>query len=255
VAVNCPAVPETLLESELFGHRRGSWTGAICDREGLFVSADGGTLLLDEVGETSPTFQAKLLRVLQEGEVRPVGGERHRTVDVRVVAVTNRDLKGAVQTGAFREDLYYRLAVLTIRVPPLRDRREDVAPLARHFLAECAARTGRSPRSLTAGALRLLESCAWPGNVRELQNAIRSAHALCAGRPSLTARDFPDLHLGAPATPSPPLGAVLPLDEAERREIRKALARCENKVGEAAGLLRIHRSTLYRKLKRYGMQP
>jgi transcriptional regulator with GAF, ATPase, and Fis domain len=255
VAVNCAAVPETLLESELFGHRRGSWTGAVSDREGLFVAADGGTLFLDEVGETSPAFQAKLLRVLQEGEVRPVGGERTRKVDVRVVAATNQDLVGAVRAGTFREDLYYRLAVLTIRVPPLRERCDDVASLARHFLAECVARTGRSPRSLTTGALRVLESHSWPGNVRELENTIRSAHTLCAGRSSLTARDFPELHPRATRAPSSHFGAVQPLDEAERREIRKALAHCGDKVGEAAELLGIHRSTLYRKLARYGMRP
>ncbi|HEX2485069.1 MAG TPA: sigma 54-interacting transcriptional regulator, partial [Myxococcota bacterium] len=180
VAVNCAAFPDTLLESELFGHVRGSFTGAERDKQGLFELADRGTLFLDEVGETSAPFQAKLLRALQEREVRPVGGTRARKIDVRLVAATNRDLRAAVGKGAFREDLYYRLAVFPIAVPPLRARTEDVLALAAHFLALHGEREGASGCRFSREAERLLLSYRWPGNVRELENEVQRALALAA---------------------------------------------------------------------------
>ena len=177
---NCAAIPETLLESELFGHKRGSFTGAIADRKGHFVAADGGTIFLDEIGDMSPTMQTKLLRVLQDGEVRPVGGQETFHVDVRVIAATNRDLREMVGKGRFREDLYFRLAVLEIRLPPLRDRKEDIPILAEYFLARAIGEAKREV-ALSPQALESLVAHSWPGNVRELENEIRRAVALCDG--------------------------------------------------------------------------
>ncbi len=255
VALNCAAVPDPLLESELFGHRRGSWTGATADREGLFRAAHGGTLFLDEVGDTSPAMQAKLLRALQEGEVRPLGAERAVKVDVRLIAATHRDLKAAVAAGAFRQDLYYRLAVLTLRVPLLRDRGDDVLRIADHLLARLSQGAG-PPRTFTDGARRALLAHAWPGNVRELENALKRAHALAAGRLTLTARDFAGLAGESPARreTAPPNGPAGTLDELERQAIVRALAACGGKVTPAAKTLGIDRSTLYRKLKKYGLR-
>ncbi len=174
LAENCAAVPENLLESELFGHVRGSFTGAFADRSGHFVAAHGGTVFLDEIGDMPLSMQAKLLRVLQEGEVRPVGSNKVQKVDVRVVAATNKDLPAMCRAGTFREDLYFRLNVVTLRLPPLRERKGDVAHLARHFLARCNAEAGRATR-LSDAALAALEAWRWPGNVRELENVIRRA--------------------------------------------------------------------------------
>jgi Nif-specific regulatory protein len=178
VALNCAAFPDTLLESELFGHAKGAFTGADRAKDGLMALADGGTLFLDEVGETSVALQAKLLRALQEREVRPLGGTRSRRVDVRVVAATNRDLSGEIALGRFRADLYWRLAVFPIRVPPLRERRDDVLALARHFLAQHGAREGRPGCRLSREAEELLLAHHWPGNVRELENEMLRALAL-----------------------------------------------------------------------------
>lgn len=180
-AVNCAAVPAQLLESELFGHRRGSFTGAIADREGHFVAADGGTVFLDEIGDMPLEMQAKLLRVLQDGEVRPVGSNQVRRVDVRVVAATHRDLEALCAERRFRQDLLFRLNVVTLRLPPLRERAGDVAPLARHFLRRIGAELGR-PLELDPGALAALEAWSWPGNVRELENELRRAAVFSAGR-------------------------------------------------------------------------
>ncbi len=179
LAQNCAALPEALLESELFGHVRGAFTGADRARRGLFEEADGGTLFLDEVGETNPAIQAKLLRVLQEGEVRPVGSSTSRRIDVRVIVATNRDLRQDVQDGRFRLDLYYRLRVFPIRLPPLRERRQDIAPLALHFLERLGDEESRQVPGFSPQALRMLERYPWPGNVRELQNEIHRL-VLCA---------------------------------------------------------------------------
>jgi DNA-binding NtrC family response regulator len=175
VAVNCAAIPDTLLESELFGHRKGAFTGASADRAGLFRQANGGTLFLDEIGDLPLSLQAKLLRVLQDREVRSVGAERSEPVDVRVLAATHRDLREAIARREFREDLFYRLAVIELHVPPLSDRVEDIVPLAEHFLQEHARRIGRPVRGFTGAALKMLEGYAWPGNVRELQNVVERA--------------------------------------------------------------------------------
>ena len=181
VAVNCGAIPDALLESELFGHRRGAFTGAVADKQGLFQEADGGTLFLDEIGELPTALQVKLLRALQEREVRPVGATRTDEVDVRLIAATNRDLKRAIVDRTFREDLYYRLCVLELTLPPLVDRTEDILPLAEHFLRAANAKVGRSVKGLSGTAEKLLVSYAWPGNIRELQNTIERAVVLANG--------------------------------------------------------------------------
>jgi transcriptional regulator with GAF, ATPase, and Fis domain len=188
VSENCAAIPETLLESVLFGHVRGAFTGAVRDHPGHFVSADGGTLFLDEIGDMPVSMQVKLLRALQEGEVRPVGGSRVRKVDVRVIAATNQDLEQRVRDGAFREDLFFRLNVLRIALPPLRQRGEDAVLLARRFLAAASARQGR-PLRLGAQAEDLMRKASWPGNVRQLQNEIQRVAALCDG-PEVGPGDF-----------------------------------------------------------------
>jgi transcriptional regulator with PAS, ATPase and Fis domain len=190
VAVNCAAFPEALLESELFGHKRGAFTGADRDKSGLFESANGGTLFLDEIGETTRPFQAKLLRVLQEREVRPIGSSRTRKIDVRVIAATNRNLRREASDAQFRPDLYYRLAVFPIHLPPLRERPLDILPLADHFLARYASRDGRPTAPLSAESRHLLQSYAWPGNVRELENEIQRALAVSEAGSELTPAQF-----------------------------------------------------------------
>ena len=182
LAENCAAIPAGLLESELFGHVKGAFTGAVAGRDGHFVAADGGTLFLDEIGDMPLTMQSKLLRVLERGEVRPVGSETARSVDVRVVAASHRDLVAMVAAGEFRQDLYYRLHVVRIELPPLRGRGEDIALLAHHFLAAEGVRMGRQDVELTAGALEALAAAPWPGNVRQLENEIRRAVALSGGK-------------------------------------------------------------------------
>ncbi|MCM2335139.1 MAG: sigma-54 dependent transcriptional regulator, partial [Anaeromyxobacteraceae bacterium] len=246
VAVDCGAVTETLLESELFGHVKGAFTGATADRVGLFEAAGGGTLFLDEVGETSLAMQAKLLRAIQEREVRRVGESVSRRVDVRVVAATNRDLAAAVAAGRFRQDLLYRLKVVEVRVPPLRERPEDLLPLARSLLASAARRTGRRLTGLTAAAAEALQRHAWPGNVRELENALERAAALAAG-PRVDVADLPEevRHPGRPA----PAPGVRPLEEVEREAILAALQANGGHQGRTAAALRIGTATLHRKLK------
>jgi two-component system response regulator HydG len=251
VAVNCGALTETLLESELFGHARGSFTGAERDRPGLFEAAGGGTLFLDEVGEVSPGMQVKLLRALQEREVRRVGENRARPVDVRVVAATNRNLAEEVAAGRFRQDLYYRLRVIELRVPPLRDRAEDVLPLARVFLAETARRMGRKVTGFTPRAADQLLRYPWPGNVREVQNAVEHAVALCAGS-RVEVEDLPEELRSAMPRPRP-AGRARPLDEVEREYILAAVENAGGNRTRAAADLGIGLATLKRKLRRYAL--
>jgi two-component system, NtrC family, response regulator HydG len=250
VAVNCAAVTESLLESELFGHARGAFTGAAHDRPGLFEAASGGTLFLDEVGEVPLAMQAKLLRALQEKEVRRVGENQSRKVDVRVVAATNRHLLEEVNAGRFRQDLYYRLRVIELRVPPLRERREDILPLARLLLAEASERLGRRVGSFSPQAADQLLRYAWPGNVRELGNAIERAVALCEG-PRVEQDDLPEEVRSAPPSFLPG-SSPRTLEDMEREYILAVLARNEGNRSRTAEQLDIGLATLYRKLKQYG---
>ncbi len=248
VAVNCAAIPETILESELFGHERGAFTGANVRREGRFAKASGGTLFLDEIGELSPAVQVKLLRVLQDGEYEPLGGNTVRA-DVRVVAATNRDLFGEVTAGRFREDLYYRLNVIAVTAPPLRARREDVPLLIDHFLGIYCAKNGRPRLKPTRGALERMVDYGWPGNVRELENVIERAVVLCRGD-LLTEADLPESVAKAEHAPSSQLSFPLgtPLQEIELRVIRETLRHAKGDKSVAAQLLGISTRTIYRKL-------
>jgi DNA-binding NtrC family response regulator len=252
IAVNCGAITETLLESELFGHARGAFTGATSDRPGLFEAANGGTLLLDEVGEVSPGMQVKLLRALQEREIRRVGENRNRRVDVRILAATNRDLAHGVAGGAFRQDLYYRLKVVELHVPPLRERRDDVLPLARVLLADAALRMKRKISSLAPGAADQLLRHEWPGNVRELENAMERAVALARGS-RVELEDLPEEIRQAFPMPVATRGTVRPLDEVEKEYILAALEVNSGNQTHTAAQLRIGAATLYRKLKSYGL--
>ncbi|AUX46363.1 Fis family transcriptional regulator [Sorangium cellulosum] len=254
VAVNCAAIPEALLESELFGHTRGAFTGASHDRAGLFEAARGGTLLLDEVGEIPPGMQAKLLRALQERQVRRVGENTSRPVDARILAATNRDLAADAAAGRFRKDLYYRLRVIEIHLPPLRERREDIAPLARALLAAASRRLDRPVAGFTPEAEAALERHVWPGNVRELENAVEHAVALATGDVA-GLDDLPDdVRGGGVAGGVDATGGGAPartLEEVERRAILAALDRHGGNQARAAAELGIGASTLYRKLRSY----
>jgi two-component system, NtrC family, response regulator len=258
VAVNCKALAPGVLESELFGHERGAFTGAERARPGLFEQADGGTLFLDEIGEVEPGFQTKLLRVLQERRVQRVGGSEEKPIDVRIVAATNRDLRAEIAAGRFREDLYFRLAVIPIHLPPLRERREDVLPLAHHFLARWNRELSRSVAGWTPEVERWLLAHAWPGNVRELENAIERGVVLARG----DRIGFDDLLLDAPGE-EPRAEAEAPeaggaslqefLDSAAAERIRRVLEQTGGKRVEAARRLGIDRATLYRLMRRYGI--
>ncbi|RKH67044.1 sigma-54-dependent transcriptional regulator [Corallococcus llansteffanensis] len=252
VRFNCAALAPELAEAELFGHAKGAFTGAVRLRRGLFREADGGTLLLDEVGELALPLQAKLLRVLQEGEVRPLGEDRAFPVDVRVLASTHRDLPQRVTEGRFREDLYYRLKVVTLQVPPLRSRPEDIAALARHFLARHTERFRMPPVALTPALLERLTAYRWPGNVRELENALESAVVLSADGTL-----DPDLLPGGSdvSAPQVPSGATLRerMDAHEREIILAALAASQGQRTEAARTLGIGRATLHDKLRKHGL--
>ncbi|RKH13483.1 sigma-54-dependent Fis family transcriptional regulator [Corallococcus praedator] len=252
VRFNCAALTPELAEAELFGHARGAFTGAVRPRKGLFREADGGTLLLDEVGELALPLQAKLLRVLQEGEVRPVGEDRALPVDVRVLAATHRDLPQRVAEGHFREDLYYRLKVVTLQVPALRSRPEDIAALAKHFLARHTERFRMPPVPLTPALLERLTAYRWPGNVRELENVLESAVVLSPDG-TLDPELLPG-GPGAPATPGP-TGATLRerMDTHERELILAALATAQGQRTEAARALGIGRATLHDKLRKHGL--
>jgi DNA-binding NtrC family response regulator len=248
IAVNCAAIPETILEAELFGHERGAFTGALSRREGRFAKASGGTLFLDEIGELSAAVQVKLLRVLQEGEYEPVGGDTVRA-DVRTVAATNKDLRAEVAAGRFREDLFYRLNVIAITAPPLRSRREDIPLLVDHFLGVYCAKNNRSRLEAPRDVLQILTDYSWPGNVRELENVVERAVVLCRGD-RLTPDDLPESIQKEPgAEPSSLTFSVgTPLDEVERRLIRETLRHARGDKSVAAQLLGISTRTIYRKL-------
>jgi DNA-binding NtrC family response regulator len=248
VAVNCAAIPESILEAELFGHERGAFTGAIAKREGRFARARGGTLFLDEIGELSPAVQVKILRVLQEGEYEPVGGHTVKA-DARIVAATNRDLVSEVEAGRFREDLYYRLNVIAVTAPPLRARREDIPLLVDHFLGVYCTKNGRARLTIPSEVLRKLMDYSWPGNVRELENVVERAAVLCRAE-SVSLSDLPDAV--ASATPRPPSELTFaigtPLSEVEQRMIRDTLSHTGGDKSLAAQLLGISTRTIYRKL-------
>ena len=252
ISINCGAITESLLESELFGHKRGSFTGANADRLGLFETANHGTLLLDEIGDLPMGMQVKLLRVLQEREIRRVGESTNRPVDVRVLAATNRDLASEVEAGRFRHDLYYRLKVVEIPVPPLRQRRSDILPLARVMLADAASRMGRDISGLTPRAADQLLRFLWPGNVRELENAMERAAALARDR-WVDLDDLPTEINMALAGPVLGEGEVQPLREVEKAYILSVLARNEGNQTLTARQLKIGSATLYRKLKKWGV--
>ena len=253
VAVNCVALPETLIESELFGHEKGAFTGADTRRPGAFERADGGTIFLDEIGEMNPVAQTKLLRVLQEREIQPIGASATRRIDVRVIAATNANLEDALQKGKFRKDLYYRLAVFPIEIPPLRERREDIPVLANHFLKKYAERANRSIGGLSNATVRTLLQYAWPGNVRELENAIERA-VLLETTAVLQVDSLPPELLHLPVRKdSLDSEAILPLETVERRHLVHALDASQNNVARAARGLGINRATLYRKMKKHGL--
>ncbi|KQX25901.1 MULTISPECIES: sigma-54-dependent transcriptional regulator [unclassified Sphingomonas] len=275
ITVNCAAIPANLVESELFGHERGAFTGAFERRPGLFANAHGGTIFLDEIGDLPADAQAKLLRVLQSGEIRPLGAAHPRQVSVRVVAATNRRLSDDVARGRFREDLFYRLAVVPVTLPPLRDRGSDIAPLAVHLLERIARQLGLASLAIDASAIELLEAYDWPGNVRQLHNVLFRAAIFCGGD-TLSAADFPRLREG-PADPQPaanddapvaamavrPAGSVAlfgadghvrPIEEIEADLIRMAIGHYRGRMTEVARRLRIGRSTLYRKLGELGIE-
>ena len=301
IVVNCGAIPENLVESILFGHEKGSFTGAVDRRVGKFQEADGGTLFLDEIGELPLDAQVKLLRALQDGEIDPVGSKKPVKVDFRLISATNRNMIQLVRDGKFREDLYYRMNVFPIWVPPLRERLNDVAELAQHFLARFAAEEGKRISGISEDALRLLKTYPWPGNVRQLENAIFRAIVLADG-PELTVAEFPQIaahvtgfETAVPPAPAPAakpggfkgpalLGAegiipqtmeirvggngsalgipvvteagdIRPLDEIEADMIRLALGRYRGHMTEVAKRLKIGRSTLYRKMQEYGLEP
>jgi two-component system nitrogen regulation response regulator NtrX len=257
VEVNCAAIPEELIESELFGHMKGSFTGAMADRRGKFELADGGTLFLDEIGDMSLKTQAKVLRALQEQVVEPVGGANSVRVDVRVLAATNKDLTTEIRMGRFREDLYFRLNVIPIFVPPLRDRPDDILLLAEHFMTELSVEYGRRPKKFDSGAAAGLRSFRWPGNVRELRNVVERLMIMVRGDViALNDLSFLDGMAGAvPDGPAP----VVPLHEArdqfERDYILRALAAQQGNISRTAEVLGVERSNLYRKMRGFGIAP
>ena len=250
VAVSCAALAETLLESELFGHEKGSFTGATERKRGKFEMADGGTIFLDEIGDISPKLQGDLLRVLQERTFYRVGGSEEVRVDVRVIAATHVDLQAAVAEGKFRDDLYYRLNVIEIRIPPLRERREDIPLLARHFLERLSHELGKDVGEITESALKVLMDYNWPGNVRELENAVERALVTCRGQ-ELTDEDFSFLARNGLANRAWAIPAGMTLQEMEKQLITATLERTGGNIKESASILGIDRSTMYEKIKRY----
>ena len=262
VAENCGALPDELLESELFGHKRGAFTGASDDRVGLFELADGGTVFLDEIGEISPAFQVKLLRVLQEGEIRPLGSNKRRKVDVRVVTATNRDLEAEVRAGRFREDLYYRLATFTIELPPLRDRREDIAVLAHALLEDLQTQLGKRVGGISRESLACLEAYPWPGNVRELQNELKRMLVLAQDDVLDANLLSPRILHAADAVQAEDLSIICQtegslkerMEALEARIIKETLIRHRWNKTRAAEELGLSRVGLRSKLERYGLE-
>ncbi len=258
VAINCAAIPAELIESELFGHERGAFTGAIAQQIGKFEQANTGTLFLDEIGDMPPALQAKLLRVLEEREFQRIGGTKTISIDIRVLTATHRDLADPAKKDAFRSDLYYRLAAFTIRIPPLRERREDIAILAHHFLKRYATAAEKTIRTISTDALQMLKQHDFPGNVRELKNAIESA-VLSETTDLLQPQSLPSYltQEGTQATTegSADTTTILPLDEVERRAIVRALKVTGGNMSDAAQRLGIGRNTLYRKLEKYNLLP
>ncbi len=252
VEVNCGALPDNLLESELFGHRAGAFTDAQEDRRGRFAQAEGGTIFLDEVGEMSPRLQVSLLRVLEQGTYQPLGAEERLEADVRVLAATNRDLTGMVDEGAFRRDLYYRIKVVSISLPPLRERREDIPLLVDHFLERFRRLKGKEISGISPEALRVVMNHEFPGNVRELENIIEHAFVLCSGD-HIQPRHLPPELAGGAAGGEQHSG--MSLEEAECHHIEQTLHRHDGDRKAAAEELGIHRTTLWRKMKKYGIEP
>ena len=251
VVVDCGMLNENLLQNELFGHQKGAFTGATALKHGLFEVADTGTLFLDEIGEVSPVLQAKLLRVLETGSFRRLGSTADQQVDVRLVAATNRDLLQMSREGTFREDLFYRLNVFPVLVPPLRERRDDIVVLARHFLRRAGHPTGE--KTLAPEALELLRAYAWPGNIRELQNVIESAVIIAEG-PVIQAQDLPVAVRGAAQCAGVDLAEDMSLEELERRYISVLLERFEGHRAKVARVLKISERNLYRKLRAYHLE-
>ncbi len=250
VAINSAAFPETLLESELFGHRRGAFTGAAANKKGIFEHANEGTVFLDEVAEMPLSMQAKLLRFLQTGEIRPVGSESTRFVDVRLITATNKNLEREVAEGRFREDLYYRLAVIPVHLPPLRERPEDIPLLARHFVERFGSRIGKRIEGIDPAAVEVLKAYAWPGNVRELENTIERGVALCRG-PRLLSEDFPERLRERKEEQRG--NAIQSLQALERAHILTTLDKVGWNRKRAAELLQISTTTLWRRLKEFGL--
>ncbi len=253
VAQNCGATPDTLIESELFGHARGSFTGAVSDRPGLFEAAEGGTLLLDEIGDASPLLQMKLLRVLQEGEAKRIGEAKSRRVDVRILAATHQPLESSVGRGGFRTDLFFRLAAVRLRLPSLRERGRDVVVLARHFLSRAAARVGAPPPELAPELVDRLMRYRWPGNVRELANGCAFAVSVAGARARVGAEHWPD----APFAEAVAEGTDLHAETRalEERRLRETLRRTHGNKTQAARALGLSRQGLLKKLRRYGLGP
>jgi two-component system, NtrC family, nitrogen regulation response regulator NtrX len=260
VEVNCAAIPEELIESELFGHVRGAFTGAVADRRGKFEVADGGTIFLDEIGDMSLKTQAKVLRVLQEQTLEAVGGTTRIRVDARVLAATNKDLQAEIRAGAFREDLYFRLNVIPIFVPPLRERQEDIPLLAEHFMAEFSREYGRRAKAFDTGAIAVLQRYGWPGNVRELRNVIERLMIMAPGD-SITGVDVTFLQQNAVGRPEPPEQAAgrqklhEARDQFERDLILRTLAEQQGNMSKTAEVLGVERSNLYRKMRAFGIAP
>jgi transcriptional regulator with PAS, ATPase and Fis domain len=252
IPINCGALPDTLLESELFGYAKGAFTGADKPTQGLFEAADRGTLFLDEIGNISPGMQSRLLRVLETGELLRLGERKVRKVDVRIVAATNADLKKAVERGSFRQDFYYRLHVMSLELPPLRDRMDDLPMLADHFLEECSRRFGKKIERFAKETLAALQAHNWPGNVRELENAVEHAAILCV-TPEVMLEDLPGELREKAVAPGAVPSAPLTIDELEKQHILRVLRDCGGHRGRSADVLGINRRTLYRKLLEYGV--